>query len=78
MAIANITLGGITGLAGIMVVAGAWLYDKNTNVSVGLIIVGIILAIAIVAVGLYTKYMDAQSRKKESDAKAEWAPFTLG
>jgi hypothetical protein len=75
--ISNITLAGIGGLAGLLILSGVFLYDKNSIFAIILLIVGIILAVAIVGVELFVRYIDAQSRKTEAEAKAKWAPFTF-
>jgi len=74
----HIALAGTSGLAGTLIVVGGLLYDKSYTIAVVLLLVGLLLAIAIVVVELYIRYMDAESRKKEAEARAEWAPFTYG
>ena len=74
----HIALAGMEGLAGVMMIVGYLFYDKNSDIASVLLFVGVVLAIVIVIVELYIRYMDADSRRKESEAKADYAPFTYG
>ena len=72
---AVVKLAGISAIDVVMLYVAYLYYDKNPTVSLSLLFIAVVIALAYVISEVYFKYRLVDAEAKETEANAQWKPI---